>query len=212
MAYGRYELVLQPLEPLSLGGIAQGPQQPAAFDLTLDEVVLSAFLQGLRGKSLVVHAGEHNQRNTWCRRPRAAYRSQPFDVRQPQVKENDVDRMLGEAFYRFGHRFRDNQFGQPSPVFPQHLAKQTGVTRIVFDDEKGFDQFRAHLPSSSRNNSTFVGKKPLPKWLTASAVKQTQAKSTPSEPSHSKPASPALSSTGRTFSIVFMRSLALCPL
>src|SRR6266403_1929769 len=45
---------------LALDGIAQGSQKPPRVDLAFDEIVLRAFLQGLRGQRLVVQARQYH--------------------------------------------------------------------------------------------------------------------------------------------------------
>ena len=55
-------------QALVLDGVAQRSQQTARLDLSLNEVVLRAFLEGLGGKRLVVQAREHHQRHARCRR------------------------------------------------------------------------------------------------------------------------------------------------
>ena len=58
---------------LALDGVAQRSEQPARFDLTLDQVVLRAFLQGSRGQPLIVPSGQDHQGHPWGHRMGAAY-------------------------------------------------------------------------------------------------------------------------------------------
>ena len=86
---------------LALDGIAQGSQKSARFDLAharcylaLDEIVLRALLQGLRGQHLVVQPRQHHQRDAGRGCVRPPHRFQSLRIGQPEVEQDDINRML----------------------------------------------------------------------------------------------------------------------
>ena len=87
-------------EGLALDGVADRAQQPVRVDPALDEVVLRALLQGFDGQRLVVEAGQDDQRNVRRRGVGAPHGLEALGVGQSEVKQDDVDRALGEVLSR----------------------------------------------------------------------------------------------------------------
>jgi hypothetical protein len=54
--------------------------------------------------------------------------------------------MLGKVLLGLTHGFRVLDFGVVQALRLEHLAKQTSVSRIVFNQKKVLDQFLPHLP------------------------------------------------------------------
>jgi hypothetical protein len=109
--------------------------------LAFDEIVLRALLQGLRGQHLVVQTRQHHQRDAGCGGVDPLYRFQSLRIGQPQVDQDDINRMLSKNLFGATHAFRVHQFGVAQALLSQHLAEQAGVAGVVFDQENLFDQF-----------------------------------------------------------------------
>ena len=142
MAHRRDEFVLQSLQALALGGIAQRSQNPARLDLAFDEIVLSAFLQGLLGQRFVVQARQHHEGTDGRGGVGPPYRSQSLCIGQSQVEQDNVDRMLRKILLGRTHASHVRQFCVVRALIVEHFAEQTGVSGIIFDQENCFDRFR----------------------------------------------------------------------
>ena len=67
---------------MALDGVAQGARQGTTLDLTLDEVVLRAFLHRLGRQCLIIQARQHDDRDVRGCCLRAAHRIQAMPIRQ----------------------------------------------------------------------------------------------------------------------------------
>src|ERR1700685_3099830 len=162
MAYRRDEFILQPLQALALGGIAERPQKPACLDLAFDEIVRCAFLQGLFGHRLVVQASEHHERYTWCRGVGPPYRTQPLCIGQPKVQQYHVDDTLRKIHLSLAHALHMRQFDVVRILLAEHLSEQTSVPKIIFDQKNCVDQFHDHLLVVRAAKLPVLGREPLP--------------------------------------------------
>ena len=96
---------------------------------------MRALLQGLCGQRLVVQSGQHHQGDAGRDGVGPPYRSQSVSIGQPQVEQDDVDRMLRQVLLGLSHALHVGQFGCCEPLLVEHLAQQTGVSRVVFDQK-----------------------------------------------------------------------------
>ena len=88
---------------VALDRVAERAHEPTGLDLSLDEVVLRALLQCLRGQRLVVAAGQHDERNARRRGVGSADRLQSLRIPQTEIEQDDVDRVLREMPLPVGH-------------------------------------------------------------------------------------------------------------
>ena len=100
---------------LAVDGMPQRSQQSAGVDLALDETALRAFLQSLFGHGLVFQAREHHQRDAvrGCAEP--AHRFKSLRIGQPQIEQNDLNRMLRQVRLGLGQALHVRQFGFVRP-------------------------------------------------------------------------------------------------
>ena len=122
----------------------QRSQQSGGVDLALDETALRAFLQSLFGHGLVFQAREHHQRDAGrgCADP--AHRFKSLRIGQPQIEQNDLDRMLRQVRLGLGQALYVRQAGFVRPPLVEHLAERTGVCGVVFDQQNRPDRFLGH--------------------------------------------------------------------
>jgi hypothetical protein len=59
--------------------------------LTLDQIILGAFLKRLRGQQLIVQSREHYQWNARRGGVRPPYRLEALRIGQTQIQQDDVD-------------------------------------------------------------------------------------------------------------------------
>jgi len=78
----------------ALNGVSQRTKQSSCFDLSLEQVVLSAFLQRLRRKRLIVQPGKHHQWDARRSGMGPAYGLHTLCIRQAQIEHDDIDNML----------------------------------------------------------------------------------------------------------------------
>ncbi len=156
------------LHELALDGVAQGAPQAAGLYLSLDQVVLGAFLQRLRGQRFIVQSREHHQRNAGrgCMGP--SYRTQTLGVGQPEVEQDDVDGMAGKMDLRLAHGDHVRHLDPVAPLLIEHLPEQPRVAGIVFDQEEDLGRSLAHASSACSGNLTFVSQKSLMLFTRAS--------------------------------------------
>ena len=143
---------------LAFDGIPEGAQQPARLDLAFDQVVLSALTQRHGRGVLIVQARQHDQGNVWCDGMGTSDRLQSLGVAQPQVEQDQVERMGGQVLLRLSHVLDVRQFCVGRGLLVQHLPNQAGVSRVVFDQEQARCCHRAHPPCRF-GNLTFVSQK-----------------------------------------------------
>ena len=89
---------------LALDRVAQRANQAAGIDLSLDQIILRALLQGFDRHALVVETAEDHQRNVGSRDMRPADGFQALRVRQAEVEKNDVDLIFAQKLLGFLHR------------------------------------------------------------------------------------------------------------
>ena len=133
---------------VALDRVAERAHEPAWLDLPLDEVVLRAFLQRLRRQRLVVAAGQHDEWDARRRGVGPADGVQSFRVDQAEIEQDEVDRVLREMPLPIRHALDVGHVRVVRTTLVEHLAEQTSVSRVVFDQEQRGDGVRAHLRCS----------------------------------------------------------------
>ncbi len=122
---------------------------------------MRAFLQGLRGQRLVVHARQHHQGDARRGRARAPQRFQSLCIGQPQVEQDNVDHMLGKMLLGVADASHLRDFQAMRVMLVDHFAEQARVAGVIFDEEKYLDRFLAHSGRAPRGSLTFVSQKSL---------------------------------------------------
>ena len=112
--------------------------------MAFNEIVLGAFLQGLRGQRPVVQTRQHHQRDAGRDGMGPFYRSQLLCIGQAQIKHDDVNRVLRQMLLRVNQALDLRYFGLVRALLVQHFAQQTLVPKAVFDQVKYFDRFLRH--------------------------------------------------------------------
>ncbi len=87
---------------LSLDRVADGSRELGAVGLALDQVVLRTHMNGVHGQRLVLVAAQHDDRHAGGERLRLGDRIETFAVRQREVEQDAVRRLLPE--HRGGRR------------------------------------------------------------------------------------------------------------
>ena len=92
---------------------------------------------------------------------RPPYRFQSLRIGQPQVEQDDVDRMLRKMLLGLAHASDVRQLSVVRALLVEHLAEQAGVAGVVFDQQNRFDRFLAHPLCACCGNLAFVSQKSL---------------------------------------------------
>ena len=129
---------------LAVDGMPQRSQQSGGVDLAFDETALRAFLQRLFGHGLVFQAREHHQRDAGRGCVDPAHRFKSLRIGQPQIEQNDLDRMLRQVASRPRSRTSRASIRFRANPLVEHLAERTGVCGVVFDQQNRSDRFPGH--------------------------------------------------------------------
>src|SRR5680860_278317 len=78
----------------------------------------------------------------------------------PRSSKNNVDRVLRKMLLGLTHARHVRQFDVARALLVEHLAQQTGVSGVIFDQEQQRDRLLAH-PLCLCGNLTFVSQKSL---------------------------------------------------
>jgi hypothetical protein len=118
---------------LPFDGIADGPSQQRAVDLTLSQVVLRTGGHRLDPELVVVLAGQHNHRYRRRAVEQPAQAIQASGVGQVEIEHHAPDAVLdgGLGGVQVGRAVQ----AQARVCFGEQLLGQERVDRVVLDDE-----------------------------------------------------------------------------
>src|ERR1700683_2930337 len=82
-------------------------------------------------------------------------------LRQPQVQDDNVNRVVQKMLLCLTDALHVRQFGVLRVLVVEHLAEQSRISEVIFAQEKHSDRFLAHPPCLCCGNLTFVSQKSL---------------------------------------------------
>ena len=132
------------------------------------EVVLRAFLQGLRGNRLVVQPSQYHQGDVGRSRVGALNRRQSLRIGQPQVQQDYIDRVLHNMLLGVSHALNMRQLSVERAFLVQHLAEKARVSGVVFDQQNSPDTFLRHQLRVCCGSLTFFNQKSVMFFMSAS--------------------------------------------
>src|SRR6202047_133494 len=123
------------LHAMAFNRVAESPRKRTILDLSFDQIVLRAFLHRLVGQGLIVESCQHNQRNArgCCLRPPDGIEA--VSIWQSHIQQDDVNSAPRKISESVAHALDMRDYDTPRRFFRKHLAKQTGVSGAVFNQE-----------------------------------------------------------------------------
>jgi hypothetical protein len=85
-------------------------------------------------------------------------------VGQRQVEHDYVNRTRRKMLFGLTHTLHVRQFDLMRAWLTEHLAQQTGVPEVIFDQKKSCDRFLAHPLCLCCGHLTFVSQKSFREW------------------------------------------------
>ena len=129
--------------------------------MSLDQVILRAFLEGFDRQPLVVETAEDDESNVRGGDMRSADGIQALRVRQAEVEKDDVDFIFHQMLFRFLHQADVGHDDAVRGVLVEHLAKQPGVAVAVLDHQQVGRAVGSHGFHLARGSWAFSNQKSL---------------------------------------------------
>ena len=120
--------------PLARDGVAQGAREEGGVDVPLDDVVLRAALEGVRGQRAVVRRHDHHG-HVGMAGDHAIHGLEPRGVREAQVQQDGLDASAVQAIERRGQVVDDRDLPRHVRVV-EHHADDGREIGLVLDHEE----------------------------------------------------------------------------
>jgi hypothetical protein len=149
------------LRLLPLDGVSDRPDDDFGRRLSFDQVVLGAALDRLQRQRVVLRSSQDHERKVRGRADQAAQRLEFLGIRQAEIEQGDVIRLVRQSIDGASHGRRVVEADARGRRGLQHRLRERRLVRIVLDEKDSKKRLGRHAlwPVHARPGGGKVGAK-----------------------------------------------------